>query len=1298
MHPVVPAAARRRNFQFFCLACAWALSSIAGASAQTLAFPGAVGVGQYATGGRNGSVYHVTSLADSGSGTFRDAVSQPNRTIVFDVGGTITLDSTVACSDDLTIAGQTAPGGGIAIIGHEVSFSVLTNEIVRFLRFRPGSIASSTEDGIDMGDGTNLIFDHISVEFAPYNNIDAHGNYTGGNQITIQNSILAEPISQQFNAHTEAVGNTFTWYCNIFSSGHDRNPMAKVNTIYINNVVYNYQAGYTVASTEGNFSHDIVNNYFITGPATTSPGDDFDDFNGTGTQVVYASGNLLDSNDNGVLDGSPTAPAGPAVVDSSSPWSTLTTNIPTVPTAVAFRNDISSAGALPHDQMDQLVMAEVSSVGTVGMGGGLWSSQTQTGLGNNGYGVINGGTTPINTSGDGIADYWKLAIGLNPNIYYPLTNTADGYTLLEHYINWLATPHAVTGTNTPVNVDLTQYTGGYTNASPVFNVSNGSNGVVALNSGHIAQFTPAANFSGLGSFQFTVASSDGDSYTNAVIVLVTPIAPIENLVWRGDGIANLWTNGGPANWWNGTNLVSFAPGDNVTFDDTGSNTPPIDLSGSISAGTVYVLANNQNYTFAGTGFLAGGTGLFKTGAAQLTLDTTNTFTGGATINDGVLQVGDGVSFSGGLGGIITNNSTLIFATPGNLASSASISGSGALTETGPGSLTLSGTETYTGPTAVNSGALTFSGTVPPSNITNDGSLTLAPSASQIYGNVITGPGAVSVNAAAVLNLSGANLFSGNLTNNGGFLVLSNNSAAGSGTVVFNGGFVVVASGTTVSNNFYIPSATTDLNMMATNTGTGVWAGNVILPGGGAQWRPGSDGGTLMFLGNAAMGSHIFVIPRGAVTFASNAVATSTTSGFFGRDSSNNKRSLNLTIRDNAAVAMAGCSFGGDKTGGSVTVTVQNNASLSFGANTIDLNDVNNSAAISTLRLNGGTTTVGGFTKTMTANTNIIDFNGGVLVAAESNASFLPAFNPATNAMQAGGAVIDDGGFAITIAGPLIHDPALGSTLDGGLTKLDTGTLTLTANDTYTGPTIINAGTLALSGAGAIGSTTNIYVSGGALFDVSSLGAYTVGSGTKLWGNGSVKGNLTLAGGATLAPGSNSFGALTFSNSLTLASGSACILKISHSPLTNDTATMGGTWTRGGALIVTNTGGAPLAMGDTFKLFNFNSYSGAFASVRLPPLPFGLLWNTNNLDTAGTISVMLDTTPVFGSISVSGSRLGMSGTGGVGNAYYVLLGATNLSTGGWTPLMTNQFDNSGNFNLTNNINTGNPLNFYRLQMQ
>src|SRR5262249_41827613 len=158
--------------------------------------------------------------------------------------------------------------------------------------------------------------------------------------------------------------------------------------------IYNYGAAYTVANTSGSFTHDIVNNYFIVGPASGSGDNTFYQMNSK--QSIYSSGNMLDTNKDGVLNGSTIAPSGVTVL--GSPWSPLTAGLPTLTAAGAYNYVVAHAGASNvRDAVDSLVVSQVTTLasgttgttaGTVGPDGGLYHHASDTGLSNGGLGTL----------------------------------------------------------------------------------------------------------------------------------------------------------------------------------------------------------------------------------------------------------------------------------------------------------------------------------------------------------------------------------------------------------------------------------------------------------------------------------------------------------------------------------------------------------------------------------------------------------------------------------------------------------------------------------------------------------------------------------------------------------------------------------------------------------------------------------------------------------------------------------------------------------------------------------------------
>jgi autotransporter-associated beta strand protein len=330
----------------------------------------------------------------------------------------------------------------------------------------------------------------------------------------------------------------------------------------------------------------------------------------------------------------------------------------------------------------------------------------------------------------------------------------------------------------------------------------------------------------------------------------------------------------------------------------------------------------------------------------------------------------------------------------------------------------------------------------------------------------------------------------------------------------------------------------------------------------------------------------------------------------------------------------------NQSGGAVTFYSDAGVTPGGGGN-LDLNYAGGSGSSSTYNLNGGTLTVPQIISSLNTGSHAFNFDGGTLKPTGNNATFMQGLTVAN--VRFGGAMIDDGGFDITIAQPLVHSTIVGDNpMDGGLTKLGMGELMLTGTNTYTGNTTISAGTLTLGSAGSINNSSNIAVANGALLDVSAVNSgFTLGVAQTLSGSGVVNG--TVANNGTIAPGTtNAMGTLLFNNSPAL--NGVVVMKIEGNggaPISDQIMQPSSAVTYGGTLTVTNIG-AELEAGDSFQLFNASGYGGSFLATNLPPLNSGLAWS-NSLVVNGIISVVSTVSLASTNIvwSVSGTNLTLS---------------------------------------------------------
>ena len=261
--------------------------------ADLISFPGAEGYGRFTTGGRaidsrGSKVYYVTRLDDSNEeGTFRWACTTGDdtpRTILFKVAGTIYLTSRFSVKPNTTIAGQTAPGGGICLAGYQLKLQ--SNSIVRHIRFRAGDLPNKSMSMLDVENVKNIVLDHCTFAWSMEENLTMYDcDYT-----TVQWCIFSEGLYDSRNSKGARAyaaqwgGEHGTMHHCLISNCNNRTPRFNgvrastndrhVDNEFVNNVIFNWgkpnslYGGENDKSCNGYNRTYMINNFFRPGPTT----------------------------------------------------------------------------------------------------------------------------------------------------------------------------------------------------------------------------------------------------------------------------------------------------------------------------------------------------------------------------------------------------------------------------------------------------------------------------------------------------------------------------------------------------------------------------------------------------------------------------------------------------------------------------------------------------------------------------------------------------------------------------------------------------------------------------------------------------------------------------------------------------------------------------------------------------------------------------------------------------------------------------------------------------------------------
>jgi hypothetical protein len=395
-------------------------------------------------------VIHVTTLVDGGPGSFREAVeASGSRIIVFDVSGTIRLRKKLYVEEPyVTIAGQTAPGGGICL--RDATFGVGTDHVViRYLRCRLGD-EGAEGDAISIGAGRHIILDHCSASWSSDEVLSSSTGEPRLTDVTVQWCFITEALNPKNHGFGSLIrgcrGARYSYHHNLYAHNRgrnprpgnydDRNPHDKdpdgLLLDFRSNVIYNWaggHAGYN-ADKQSVTRLNYVGNYLLPGSDSSPGGKAYQE--GSVHNRGYFAGNYYARH----------APADPWSLVRFDGWSLTQIAAYKQPEPfdagpvviqdglAAYEAVLRSGGAsLPRrDAVDRRIVADVLN-GT----GRIIKSQNEVG----GWPDLRNDAPPRDTDGDGMPDAWELGHGLDPADAAdgPRDRNADGYTNVEDYLN-----------------------------------------------------------------------------------------------------------------------------------------------------------------------------------------------------------------------------------------------------------------------------------------------------------------------------------------------------------------------------------------------------------------------------------------------------------------------------------------------------------------------------------------------------------------------------------------------------------------------------------------------------------------------------------------------------------------------------------------------------------------------------------------------------------------------------------------------------------------------------------------------